>query len=52
MEKENKKSFVEKLTDFAHQNPFCFIVGTVVAGEVVNNTYHFILGLFGKDKRK
>lgn len=48
---EEKKSTIEKLTDFAHKNPFCFMVGAVVVGEALNNTYKFVLGLCGKNKK-
>jgi hypothetical protein len=50
MDNNGKKSVIERFADFAHRNPGCFIVGTIVAGEVVNNAFKFILGLCGKKR--
>ena len=43
-----KKHWIERLTEFADKNPFCFIVGIIISFDFIRLIFNFILALFGK----
>ena len=43
-----KKTWMEKLTEFADKNPVCFIIGVSVIGDIFAETLKFILNLVSR----
>lgn len=42
------KHWIERLTEFADKNPFCFIVGLVTIFNLIQLVLNFFLSLFGR----